>query len=213
MAIEVERLMAQVEADISKYEKTMAKVGVLFEKQANAVERRNSAMVTKVNKSWDTLGKANKFVGLSSAAGAIAGLTAVGVVTGLSTLVRKSLDAASAIGDTAVQAGVSVEKLQELRFAASQSGASFHDLDPGMMKPNPTLGGFINTGAGPAAVGFKKLPADGVAAWGGRALAERGARPTPRTKPPARGRGFRSTHGRHGDAFRPGRAYLILPSL
>jgi len=78
MAIEVERLMAQVEADISKYEKTMAKVGVLFEKQANAVERRNSAMVTKVNKSWDTLGKANKFVGLSSAAGAIAGLTAVG---------------------------------------------------------------------------------------------------------------------------------------
>ncbi len=59
--------------------------------------------------------------------GTIAGVAALG--TALSVATKKAVDFASEINDTARSLGVSVEALQELRFAAQLSGVSIASLD------------------------------------------------------------------------------------
>lgn len=154
MADTVGALTIQLSADVRSLKSSMEKAFANFDGDSRKIERRQ-AKLKKSLSDW-TLNVS----GLKGLSGALAGLTAVGVVTGLGAIVTKSLDAASAIGDTAIQAGVTVEKLQELRYAASQSGASFQILDDGLTQLNRNLGEFINTGAGRAATAFKQIGLD-----------------------------------------------------
>jgi hypothetical protein len=63
--------------------------------------------------------------------GALVGVTTVG---GLAALVDRSISAADAIGKTADKIGVSVEALQELRFAAKASGVEQQTLDMALQR-------------------------------------------------------------------------------
>src|SRR5690242_294741 len=138
---DLERLVAQFDADITKYEKAMTKMGVAFEKQAQAIEKRNSTLISKMNAGWDG------FKGLKRA-------LEVGVIyeaaEGLAGLVTSSLDAAKAIGVTARNAGVGVETLQKLRYASSQTGGSFELMDEALITFNKNFGQFVNDGKGKA---------------------------------------------------------------
>lgn len=84
----------------------------------------------------------------------VAGLAGAG---GFGLLVRGSLDAADSIGDIAAKAGVSTGFLQEMRYAAEQSGASSTDLDDAVTRLNRRLGLFATSGGGPAAKAIEQL--------------------------------------------------------
>lgn len=77
--------------------------------------------------------------------------------SGFGLLVRGSLDAADSIGDIAAKAGVSTGFLQEMRYAAEQSGASSTDLDDAVTRLNRRLGLFATSGGGPAAKAIEQL--------------------------------------------------------
>jgi lambda family phage tail tape measure protein len=69
--------------------------------------------------------------GIRTLGGALIGVTTVG---GLAALVDRSISAADAIGKTADKIGVSVEALQELRFAAKASGVEQQTLDMALQR-------------------------------------------------------------------------------
>lgn len=147
-------LVIQMSADMKQFRKEMRDVTGFFDKNAREIEKRQA----KLRKTLET--GFGKFTGLDKVSGAVAGLTAVGIVGGLGALVNKSMEVASSIGETAIKAGVSTKKLQELRFAASQSGSSFETMDAALITFNKNFGEFINTGSGKAAPAFKALGID-----------------------------------------------------
>lgn len=116
--------------------------------------------------------------GLLRAAGPLLGISGVVSGAGLALLVRESLSAAEAVQDLADRAGVSAEFLQEMRYAASQSGAETRDFDDSISRLNRRLGLFqqhlaSGTGeAGPAAQAFRALGLEGRIASGELADAE-----------------------------------------
>ena len=116
--------------------------------------------------------------GLLRAAGPLLGIGGVVSGAGLALLVRESLSAAEAVQDLADRAGVSAEFLQEMRYAASQSGAETRDFDDSISRLNRRLGLFqqhlaSGTGeAGPAAQAFRALGLEGRIASGELADAE-----------------------------------------
>jgi hypothetical protein len=154
MADTAAALVIQLSADFKDLSKQMKQATGIFDAEGRKIEKRQ-AQIKKSLSNWSL-----DFTGLKGLNKALVGLTAAGVGVGLATLVKKSLDAASAIGDTAVAAGVSVETLQKLRFAASQSGTTFETMDTALTTLNKNLGDFVNTGAGKAAQTFKTLGID-----------------------------------------------------
>jgi hypothetical protein len=147
-------LIAQLDVKFDALASNMKKAMTVFDNGGRALERRQ-AQIKKNLSNW-----AIDFSGLGGLNKALVGLTGAAVVGGLAELVKHGLDAASAIGDTAQQAGVSVEFLQKLRFAASQSGSSFDIMDTALTTLNKSLGDFVNTGAGKGATAFRALGID-----------------------------------------------------
>jgi hypothetical protein len=100
---------------------------------------------------------ARSFMRLGAAVAAVAAPAALGA------FIRQSLQAAENIQDMADRAGVSAEFLQEMRYAATQSGAEIRDFDDAISRLNRRLGLFqqyLQTGtgeAGPAANALRTL--------------------------------------------------------
>lgn len=154
MADTAAALVIQLSADFKDFKKQMQSATGVFDTEGRKIAKKQADLKKQLS-NW-TL----DFTGLKGLNKALVGLTAVGIGVGIADLVKKSLDAASAIGDVAQQAGVSVETLQKLRFAASQSGATFDIMDVALTTLNKNLGEFVNTGAGKAAQSFKTLGID-----------------------------------------------------
>lgn len=76
---------------------------------------------------------------------------------GLGLVIKTSIDAADAIGKVADSANISTKKLQELRFAGDQYGATNRDIDDAVKRFNRRLGLFVQDGGGPAAKAFEQL--------------------------------------------------------
>lgn len=108
---DVAKLVAQVEAKIDKYEKTMSKVGVLFDRQADLVEKRSKTMTDRVNAQFSLLGsKLGKTL--------VGGAAVLGIERFVSSLVKTAGD----IKDTSEAIGVGTDQLQEWGALAAQNG-------------------------------------------------------------------------------------------
>ena len=94
------------------------------------------------------------------------GLAVLTGATGLGLLVKRALDAADSVDKTSQAAGVGVERLQSLRYAAEQTGVGAAGLDDAMVRLNRRLGEFTTTGKGPAADAFRRLGLDSDIASG-----------------------------------------------
>jgi len=91
--------------------------------------------------------------GLKSLAVVAAGAVSVG---GLALMTKKALDAAGALADTAFNLGVNVEALQELRYAAEQSGVAQEGFDKSLEKFTRNIGAAAQ-GSGAAKDAFNIL--------------------------------------------------------
>lgn len=147
------RLVAQLEANSTKLEKDFKKAESVINTFSQVIEGRTETLRKKVESDFALMSKGAKGVFEGGAIGA-------GVATGIAVVIDKALEAAKAIGDTARSAGISVEALQKLRFASSQTGGSFEIMDTALVTFNKTFGEFINTGAGKGANAFKNLGID-----------------------------------------------------
>ena len=118
MAIEVERLIATLEARLDKFEKALAKQAVGADKQFRKIEQSGSRMEAKLSK----LGIAG-FKGL--AAGAIASVASVLSLQAAIDGAKRALDEFGAIADNARASGLDPETFQELAYQAQQGGVEF----------------------------------------------------------------------------------------
>lgn len=149
MSDDLQRLVVQIEANMRNYERKMDRALAKTNSTANRMERRFRTAGTNINRAFNVMSR-----------GAVASLGAIGVAVGgvgLANLVTGALSAAEAIEDMSRRADVGAEFLQELRFAASQNGASTRDFDDAISRLNRRLGLFISDGGGPAAAAFERL--------------------------------------------------------
>ena len=101
--------------------------------------------------------EANKFA--KNVKRALTTVVTISTVTigALALLGRQSIKTADNIGKTAKAVGLSAETLQELRFAAAQTGVEVRGLDDSVKRFNRRVGEFATSGGGPAALAIKTL--------------------------------------------------------
>lgn len=99
-----------------------------FQRGATVAEKRAEAMRGR----FASVGKSVAGIGAALGAGLL--------VNGLTSAASGAFDMASALSETAEKAGLTVEALQELRFAAQQNGVSNEFLEASMTKLNKSLG-------------------------------------------------------------------------
>ncbi|MFZ1429133.1 MAG: hypothetical protein WAS21_20450, partial [Geminicoccaceae bacterium] len=129
------------------------------------VQKATDDTATGVTRSLNTIGKgftsatsgvaefAKGFFSLQGAvAGLVGGLGAASFIEGIT----RSLNAAGDVGDVAARVSVGTKALQELRFAAEQSGLAADQLDDGLQELSIKLGQF-KTGDSGAKQAFDQL--------------------------------------------------------
>ena len=121
-----------------------------FRRDLDQAKRETGDAATRMRTSLAAVGTAAR--GL-----AVVGTAATAAAGGLLLLVQRAAKAAEEIADMADKVGVSTERLQELRFAFTQNGASIADVDTGLSRLNAGLGAFVQTGSGPAAQGLRAI--------------------------------------------------------
>lgn len=145
-------LVVNLVAQTSAFQSDMGKAQALL--SSNAVKM--NIAVKKVERGIDEMNRrAHRAVGSLKSFGTV--LLGIAGATGVGALIGNSLEAAAAIDDVAQKAGVSAGFLQEMRFAASQSGASARDMDDAITRLNRRLGLFVTTGGGPAKQAIEAL--------------------------------------------------------
>jgi hypothetical protein len=130
--IEVEQLLLQLDANLTKYEKALAKATGVTVSQMRKIERQVEQSATRVERTFSRMGAALK----GFAIGAIGGLGIENIVR----VITQTVNAAADLGDTADKIGITAEQLQQLGFAAKQSGADMESLQKGLVLFSKNVG-------------------------------------------------------------------------
>jgi hypothetical protein len=115
-----------------------------FNRGATLAEKRTEQLKGK----FAAVGKSLAGVGVGLASGFAA--------VGLNSVVASAFDMASSLSEAAEKAGVTIEALQELRFAAQQTGVSNEAMDASLGRLTRTLGD-LQMGAPAAAKAFDQI--------------------------------------------------------
>lgn len=152
MGVTVEKLVAQLEARIDKYEKSLAKARQKTNTEFGRIEKRGQRMEKKLSK----LGKGAAQVGVNLSKGLLGGLVAGGIA-GSVAAIGQIADQVARVGDEAKRAGVDVEAFQELKYVAEQNRIGVDALTDGLKEMNLRADEFIATGKGSSAEAFQRL--------------------------------------------------------
>jgi lambda family phage tail tape measure protein len=134
-------------------DKQFAKAMADNQKRVERFAAKSQRDLSKTGKSFSALGTAAKRLAplLAAAFGARA--------------ISNMINAAAEIGNLASVAGLSVERFQEVAFAAQQFGVSAEKMADILKDVNDKFGDFVQTGAGPLADFFENIaPAVGLTA-------------------------------------------------
>ena len=118
-----------------------------FQKGATLAEKRATSMQSKMAGIGSSIAK----LGGALALGAVAGGVAV-----LGGMAKSAFELGSSLTEAAAKVGVTVEALQEMRFAATQNGISIETMDGSLNKMTKTLGE-LSLGNKTVAGNFKEL--------------------------------------------------------
>lgn len=125
MATDVERLAVLIEANTKSYERAMARI-----------EQRTDKAIRASSKSVQTLD--GRMKAAAATARTLAASFGIGIVAGglaqLPRLIGDVVAEVSKLGKVADKVGLTVEALQELRFAAELTGVASNQLDMGMQR-------------------------------------------------------------------------------
>lgn len=155
---DTEQLVVQLEARIRDFERNFEKANRTATKNWSDIESRGNRAARNLETTFTRLGGSLKGIA-GSFAGAFAGGFAIGGLAQLPQLIRSTVASAAGIADVADKIGLTTERLQELRFAADQSGIEASELDGAMAQ--------FSRRVGEAAAGggdlLKILQANGIA--------------------------------------------------
>lgn len=140
----VDELLVRIDASTEQLRREMARADRSVEGFRRSVERETS----RVDRAFASVG-----LGIRRAFGTFGIGLGVGAAAGG---IKAMIDSVAELGDTASIVGVSVERLQTLRFAADQTGASAAMMDDALRRLNRRLG-LAAQGGGPAAAAFERL--------------------------------------------------------
>lgn len=118
-----------------------------FQKGATLAEKRAAAMKSKM----DDIGSSIAKIGGALAVGAVAGGAAI-----LGSMAKSAFELGSSLTEAASKVGVTVEALQEMRFAATQNGIAVETMDGSLNKMTKTLGE-LSLGNKTVAANFQEL--------------------------------------------------------
>ncbi len=128
MVTEVERLAVLIEANTKSYERAIARV----EGTTNRGVRKSTRSLSRLDKSLNLVGKSAVSFGRNFAGAFGAGaLLSIGA---FSTAIGAALNDLSRISDVADKVGLTTDELQELRFAARESGIETSQLDTAVQR-------------------------------------------------------------------------------
>jgi hypothetical protein len=131
MTVEIERLVATLEASVKGFEREMRRARLTADKEVKAIEDRTTRASAVISKSFAGVGVALRTslgaVGLGALAGGL-GLEAI-----ISTAQQAAADLAK-IGDQAAKIGITAEALQELEYAAEQNAGSAEAASSGLLR-------------------------------------------------------------------------------
>ncbi len=156
MSVEVERLIATLEARVDKFEKALVKSYQKSDENFGKIERRATQMTGRLEASMAAAGKKAISFGASIAGGFLGGFAA-GSITQVVASIGQVASSVAAVGDEARRAGVDVESFQELKYVAEQNRIGVDALTDGLKELNLRADEFIVTGGGSAAEAFKRL--------------------------------------------------------
>lgn len=111
MADDLERLVAQFDADVSRFEKNMTKMGVAFQKQADDIARKQKDLTTKLNSGWSKL----NFGGFQKAL--LGGLS----IAALGSFINKTTELTDSILKMSHATGLSTDTFQEWSIVAKKN--------------------------------------------------------------------------------------------
>ena len=149
MAISAQQLNIILSARDKQFTKAMDRANKRVEKFA----RKSEKNLSKTTRSFNSMTKAVKGLGAS--------LGSLGVAYQLQGMARTTAQ----LGDLAAVAGVSVERFQELSFAAKAYGIEQDKIADILKDVNDKFGDFVQTGAGPLKDFFEQIaPRVGITA-------------------------------------------------
>lgn len=131
MAVDLEKLVVSLEANLKQYERELAKANKTTVTALRGIEKSAQASVGRIEKTFGSVGASFK---------ANVGLLAAGAVAGLAAMARTAVQDAAAIGDLSDKLGLGTAELQGLQYGAVQANMSFEDLSGGLLKFSKTLG-------------------------------------------------------------------------
>jgi len=126
-----------------------------FNREMGRARRSSQNFSQKASDDFKRVGR-----GIASVKGAIGGLLAVFASRQLLRGIGLAIEGLDDIAKTARVVGISAQSLQELRFAAEQTGIETRGLDDSIRRLTRRAGELANSGAGPAAKAFKQLKID-----------------------------------------------------
>jgi hypothetical protein len=151
-----ERLVIDLEARVTQFEKAFAKANKTANDNFGRIERRgkqaSDTLADSFTKNAGRMSAALSTIGAGFAGGIMAG--------GVSEIVRATRDATKAIKEMngeAKKAGLDVERFQEFKYAADQAGVNMDGLTDGFKEMALRADELIVTGAGPAKEAFERL--------------------------------------------------------
>lgn len=173
MGITLKRLTQQLAQAESRMNKTARRSETYFKKlsesgvnSVGAVDRKTADLDRRFGRLDTRIGGVSRSL--------VTGLATAGVasLTGLGFAATRAVRDIAAIGDEAGRAGVSVERLQELKFIGDQNRIPLDAMVDGLKELQLRADEFIQTGKGPAQEAFKRM------GYGADELAQRLEDPT-----------------------------------
>ncbi len=131
MAVDVEKLLVSLEANLKQYEKEMARANAITVREMRKIERQSYNSVLNIERQMSSLGAGLK-------AGIAGGIAAAAAAFGVA--IKSAISDAAKIGDVADKIGVTTDFLQELQYGAVQADLGFEELSGSLTRFSRQLG-------------------------------------------------------------------------
>lgn len=131
MAIDLEKLLVSIEANLKQYEKEMARANSITVREMRKVERQVQSSSMAIERQMSSIGAGLK----AGLAGALAGAAAAFGVA-----IKSAISDAAKIGDVADKIGITTDELQGLSYGAVQADLGFDELSDNLTRFSRLLG-------------------------------------------------------------------------
>jgi hypothetical protein len=128
MAGELDSLLVKLDADVSLLRRELARA----DGDVGKFERQVNAHLGKADKSFAAFGGNLRSI--------LAGALTIGSIKALGDMVKGAIDLAGRLNDVAQSAGITATQLQQLQFAAEQSGIATDSFDSALLKFSKNMG-------------------------------------------------------------------------